>query len=449
MGDAMSRPDMQRYAARTEDPLTNAFDKKVATHASGSATMVPPPQIGQRLEQIRQIPRTGKSAAYIHVPFCETHCLYCGFYKKKYSEDDSHVYTDTLLEELKMWQDDPVQKSGPIHAVYLGGGTPTALEAVDMGRVLAGVRKYLPLANDCEITVEGRIQNFDKEKIRACMDNGVNRFSLGVQTFDTALRQSMKRLASREVVIDKLSELRDLDQAAIIIDLIYGFPGQTKEMWEHDILTLHELEIDGGDLYQLQIFPGTPLHGAIEHGKMEDGLDVATRAHLYDFGCDLMEREQYRRLSVNHWGRTLRERNIYNHLMRSPAHCLAFGPGAGGNLNGYSTMSEGDYGKWKAIVAEGRKPVKMLFQQGEHAVLEKTITGEFELCRINPTRLGKQFDLDLADCLQPLFSQWTEARLLEENGDWLRLTRAGQFWQVNLAQLTIDYLHQTILKEKK
>ncbi len=445
----MSKIDLEPYFAKTEDPLTSAFEKKITTHPGGTASMVPPPMIEKTISEIRNTTRTGKSAAYIHIPFCETHCLYCGFYKKKYDAEQSHVYTDTLLNELKMWHDEPIQQTAPIHAVYLGGGTPTSLEAADLGRILDGVRKYLPLANDCEITVEGRIRNFDHDKIKACIDNGANRFSLGVQTFDTKLRQSMKRLAKREDVMNKLTELRDLDQAVVVIDLIYGFPGQTREMWKHDIETLHQLELDGGDLYQLQIFPKTPLQIAIEKGKMEDGLDVPTRAHLYDYGCDLMEAAFYRRLSVNHWGRTLRERNIYNHLMRSPAHCLPFGPGAGGSLCGYSLMTEGDYNSWKEIVNKGKKPVKMLFKQGPHSLLEKTITGDFELLRLNPTDLGKKFDLDLANCLQPLFDQWTEAGLLEKDREWLHLTRAGQFWQVNLSQLTLDYLQQTLLKENK
>ncbi len=443
----MPQIDLEPYFAKTEDPLTSAFAKKITTHPGGTASMVPPPEIEKRITAIRSTTRTGKSAAYIHIPFCETHCLYCGFYKKRYNTEESHIYADTLLAELKMWHDDPIQQTAPLHAVYLGGGTPTSIEAVDIGRILEGVHKYLPLANDCEITVEGRIQNFDHDKIKACIDNGANRFSLGVQTFDTKLRQSMRRLAKREKVIDKLVELRDLDQAVVVIDLIYGFPGQTKELWQHDIETLLQLELDGGDLYQLQIFPKTPLQVAIEKGKMEEGLDVPTRARLYDYGCGLMETAQYRRLSVNHWARTSRERNIYNHLMRSPAHCLPFGPGAGGNLCGYSLMTEGDYDTWKETVAKGKKPVKMLFHQGQHSLLEKTITGEFELLRINPTDLGNRFDLDISNCLQPLFNQWIEAGLLSRDGEWLHLTRAGQFWQVNLSQLTLNYLQQTLLKE--
>ncbi|PID75672.1 MAG: heme anaerobic degradation radical SAM methyltransferase ChuW/HutW [Deltaproteobacteria bacterium] len=444
----MTAIDLKPYFAKTGDPLTGAFEKKITTHPGGSATMVPPPLIEKTLPTLRATARKGKSAAYIHIPFCETHCLYCGFYKKRYNAEESHAFADTLIAELEMWKDDPVQKSAPIHAVYLGGGTPTSIEAVDIGRILAAVRKNLPLANDCEVTVEGRIQKFDEEKVAACIDNGANRFSIGVQTFDTQLRQSMQRLADRETVIKKLEQLRDLDQAVLVIDLIYGFPGQTWEMWQHDIETLQSLEIDGGDLYQLQVFPKTPLQKAIQNKKMEEALDVPTRARLYDFGCDLMEKAQYHRLSVNHWGRTTRERNIYNHLMRSPAHCIPFGPGAGGNVCGFSLMTDSDYDGWKNAIAEGRKPVKMMFKEGPYGKLEKTITGEFELCRINPVIIGNRFDLDLAKCLQPLFEQWTEAGLLSREEEWLHLTRAGQFWQVNLSQLTLNYLQQTLLKEK-
>ncbi len=446
----MTAIDMEKYFAKTEDPLTSAFEKKIATHPGGSSsTMVPPPMIEQKLSTVRSSTRTGKGAAYIHVPFCETHCLYCGFYKKRYNVEESHAFADSLIAELKMWKDDPVQQTTPIHAVYLGGGTPTSLETEDIARVVAAIGEYLPLANDCEITMEGRIQNFDADKIKACIDNGVNRFSLGVQTFNTELRQSMQRLADRETVIKKLSELRDMDQAVVVLDLIYGFPGQTREMWQHDIETLQSLEIDGGDLYQLQVFPKTPLDTAIKNKKFEPALDVPQRARLYDFGCDLMEKAQYKRLSVNHWGRTTRERNIYNHLMRSPSNCIPFGPGAGGEVCGYAMMTEGDYDKWKAAIAEGKKPVKMMFQQGPYNKLEKTLTGEFELCRLNLVDIGRKFDLELSECLKPVFDQWTEAGLLQKDGDWLHLTRAGQFWQVNLAQLTLDYLKQTLLKEKK
>lgn len=437
------------HAREGVDPLTEAFDGKVIVHPGGASRAVDAQDMADTYAALEKRPRTGKTAAYIHIPFCETHCLYCGFYRKRYDAAQSRAYADALIAELRMGAETPLQAEGPVHAVYLGGGTPTSLEAPDLKRILIAIKENLPLANDCEITVEGRIQNFGSEKMEACLAGGANRFSLGVQTFDTALRQSMKRMADREHVIASLCGLRSYDEAAVVIDLIYGFPRQTMEMWEEDIRTMESLEIDGADLYQLNIFPGTPLHGAIEKGRLPQGIDTKGRARMYAKGVDMLADARYRRVSVNHWGRTSRERNLYNHMMKSPAHCLAFGPGAGGNLHGYFYFMETDYDAWRnAIMEEKRKPIAMMQRHRSWGILEKTITGELELCRIDFEKIGNQFGLPLANALSPLYGQWARAGLVEPDGRWWELTTAGQFWQVNLAQLTINYLYRTLLKEE-
>ena len=436
------------FADESADPLTRAFSESNVIHPGGKAKVLPENEVANRYAALLREPRSGKTAVYIHVPFCETHCLYCGFYRKRYDEAQSRHYADALITELQAASDSPCQSGGPVHAVYLGGGTPTALEAVDLKRILVAVGQTLPLANDCEITVEGRIRNFGPEKMQACLEGGANRFSIGVQTFDTAVRQSMKRMADKEEVIRGLTRLAAYDEAAVVIDLIYGFPAQTMAMWEADINTLLGLKIDGADLYQLKTFPGTPLHAAIEKGKLPPAADRAQKARMYAQAVEMMDAAMYRRLTVNHWGRTTRERNIYNHMMKSPAHCLAFGPGAGGSLSGHFFFLEADYAKWRtAVMDEGRKPIAMMQSPTAAGPLEKTITAELELCRINLGHIGTAFDLPIAQTLAPLFDQWTQAGLLEKKENWFVLTTAGQFWQVNLAQLTINYLFHTLLKE--
>ena len=322
--DDMKEALREYFAKEGVDPLTQAFDRKKTVHPGGMGRPIPQAQQADLLTMLVSHGRKGKSAAYIHVPFCQTRCLYCGFFNKGFNESESALYTDSLIRELQLWSDQPVQQQGPVHAVYFGGGTPTALEAPDLKRLLTAVSQYLPLANDCEITMEGRVFNFGTNKIETCLAGGVNRFSIGVQTFDTALRQSMKRVDERETVIDMLSNLNAYDEAAVVIDLIYGFPNQTMALWEEDIRTFLSLNLDGIDLYQLNIFQNTPLFSAIQQEKLPAGLDVPTRARMYARGCEILAENQYRRLSVNHWGRATRERNIYNHLMRSPSHCLAF-----------------------------------------------------------------------------------------------------------------------------
>ncbi len=436
------------FANESADPLTKAFEKPMVVHPGGKTAPLPPPKVQETYIKLLETPRSGKTAVYIHVPFCETHCLYCGFYRKRYDAEQSHEYTEALITELSASADTPCQTQGPVHSIYIGGGTPTALEADDLKRILLTLKDTLPLANDCEITVEGRLRNFGPDKMEACLEGGANRFSLGVQTFDTKIRQSMQRMADKEEVIKGLTQLASYDQAVVIIDLIYGFPSQTMEMWEADINTLLGLEIDGADLYQLKTFPGTPLFTAIKNEKMPPAADQDQMARMYARGVEMMDGAMYRRLTANHWGRTTRERNIYNHMMKSPADCLAFGPGAGGSLHGHFLFNESDYGKWRtAVMEEGRKPIAMMQVPTSSGPLEKTITAEMELCRINLERIGTTFGLPLAENLSPLYDQWVRAGLLEKKGDWFVLTTAGQFWQVNLAQLTINYLLQTLLKE--
>ncbi len=432
------------FAKESDDPIVDAFDKKAAVHpGGGKSAPLPPPKAQKAFQSILSQPRQGKSTVYIHIPFCETQCLYCGFYRKRYDAEQSRAYTDTLITELQATADSPLQSQGPIHAVYLGGGTPTSLEAADLKRILCAIRQNLPLANDCEITVEGRIVNFGPKKMEACLEAGANRFSIGVQTFDTALRTRMKRVADQNAVIEGLKQLRSYDQAAVIVDLIYGFPDQTMESWETDLKILADLMIDGVDLYQLNIFPGTPLHTAIKNQKMSPGIDRKARARMFEKGVQFMEQAMFHRLSTNHWGRTSRERNLYNQLVKGPSHCLPFGPGAGGNAHGHFFFLQPDYEKWKHLVTEEKcKPIAMMQVSGENDILEKTIASELELCRINFTALGDEFHLPLEAILKDLYTQWEKAGLVTRQHQWWVLTTAGQFWQVNLAQLTINYLQQ-------
>lgn len=437
------------FADKSKNILTHAFTKPLDAHPEGEAKKLPKDQIDKRFLNLHQNKRKGKTCAYIHVPFCESHCLYCGFYRKRYDDAaQSNQFTDALIADLRSLEHTPCQSEGPVHAVYIGGGTPTALEADDLERILKTLPETMPLANDCEITVEGRIRNFGPKKMEACLRGGANRFSIGVQTFDTDLRQSMGRLSDKDEVIKGLTTLTGYNQAAVVIDLIYGFPTQTMAMWESDIKTLTDLELDGADLYQLKILSGTPLSKAIEKGKMPKPPERPQRARMYARGVEMMDNAMYKRLTVNHWGRSSRERNLYNHMVKGPAQCLAFGPGGGGNLGGYFFFIESDFEKWKkAVMEEKRKPIAMMRELSPQNTLEKTIASELELCRISPEKIGDRFGVPLADVLAPLYSQWTSAGLMETKGDWNVLTTAGQFWQVNLAQLTINYLRHTLFSD--
>ena len=434
------RDDPNRFFAKEGvDPLTHAFEGKIAVHPGLGGKPIAEEERGEILRSLMDRPRSGKSVAYIHVPFCETHCLYCGFFNSGYQKEQSRVYTDTLIRELAIWRDSRAQSSGPLHAVYFGGGTPTALEPDDMKRMLDAVRSSLPLANDCEVTIEGRSSNLTKERIEACLEGGANRFSLGVQSFHTDIRQAMGRRSTKEQLIERLSLLQSYNQEAVIVDLIYGFPMQTMELWLEDIAVAQSLNLDGADCYQLNVYKTSPLAKAIESGKLPSGADIPAQGKMFEAGVAAMESAFYRRLSISHWGRTPRERNIYNQYVKGGAHCLAFGPGSGGSLHGHFYFNTPDYAAWQEKVNAGQKPVAMLQKPGTNAPLYKAMAEDMEQARLDLPRLERDFAKPLTQVLTPLLGQWERAGLVRAFGKSYVLTLAGQFWQVNLSQLLMEY----------
>ena len=353
MNEALQTKGVEAYFADASDPLHKAFIAKAAVHSGPGGR----PLIGEEAEKAidshYDTPRSGRSLAYIHVPFCETRCLYCMFYQNPWKEEATTEYAKQLVKELELWSDRAAQNAAPINALYFGGGTPTAFSPDDIRLVMGAVKKYLPLANDCEITLEGRIHNFSDAKMDAAIESGVNRFSLGVQTFNTQIRQSVMRVDDRDTIIRRLDKLCSYNNASVVCDMIYGFPGQTMEVWEDDLKTAASLHLDGVDCYQLNVFEKSPLARYIANGKLPRAATSDEKADFFAKSVEYFTSQNWRRLSNNHWGRTIRERNIYNAWGKSACDCLAFGCGAGGRLAGYSYMMERKLADYYRLLGEG------------------------------------------------------------------------------------------------
>lgn len=438
------------FAREGVDPLRYAFAHKSAVHAGAGGSPLPHEDALPTWEALSNRPDCShRRTVYIHIPFCQSRCLFCGFFMRLLKEGDSLCYTDALLREIEQVSGLPAVISHPIHAVYLGGGTPTALEAGDLRRLIETVRCTLPLANDCEITVEGRITDFGHDKMQACIAGGANRFSIGVQSFDTRVRQGVGRIADRAEVLRGLKALTDLDQGAVIIDLIYGLPGQTMAIWEKDLRTLiEETDLNGADLYQLNVFKGGPLIKAVDQGRLPAPADIPMQAEMFLRAREIMTRARFRHISMCHWGRGLRERSLYNSLIRYGATCIPIGCGAGGRLHGHYFFQEGNLEAYYRHVGAGEKPVATAILLPKYSPLFREMVGEMEMGRVDLLDLGRQYDLDLETVFSPLLMQWGKIGLVRLPGDgWIELTVAGEFWNVNLAQALIDYL-QHYLKEE-
>lgn len=376
---------------------------------------------------------TGPRLAYVHVPFCVNHCLFCGFYRNRANGQAMTEYVDAVIAEIR--QDSLRQGVAdvPVEAVYIGGGTPSALSPMDLARLLGTLRESLPLAPDCEITVEGRVFDFDSEKIDACIEAGANRFSIGIQSFDTTLRRRMGRKASREEAISFMGDLAQRGDAAVVCDLIYGLPGQTDRIWQDDVALCHEIGLDGVDLYCLTLQAGSPLALSIEKGALPEAASHEVALERYRQGGGMLEALGWKRLSQAHWGRTDGERNRYNSATKAGADCLAYGAGAGGLLAGHRFMQEAATGHFQDRTAQGEKPISGMLAPVRHHQVCTWLMAALEDGAVSLEALEHRVAPGFAAALSPLLQHWSGLDLLKIDAGCLTLSAAGRYWHNNLA----------------
>ncbi len=429
------------FGNETGDPLRFAFDSKRVIHPTVRGNIVPKKDFLSLWNNLAgQYCKGSKRAVYIHIPFCQTRCLYCGFFQNFANPYLENSYIETLTAEIEMASGLPLISSHPNHAVYIGGGTPSALSAKNIQKLLKTVHSNLPLANDCEITFESRFHEFDNEKIEACLGGGVNRFSLGVQSFDRTVRKGIGRIDGIEAIFEKLQYLLKLDNAAVVIDLMYGLPQQSMEVWRADVSGLIESRIDGGDLYQLNVFGDSKLKEAVDRGLLSPPSKTSEQALMFKQGVEIMEKARYKRLSINHWSRNTRERNLYNQLSKSNAVTIPFGAGAGGKIEGYAFFIDRDVNSYIQRIDKGEKPLMFMASPLDEHELYSDIIVQMDIGALDIAGLSSKYGIDLNDLLSPLFSSWQAKDLIKMTDGFLELTIAGQFWYVNLTQALLDWL---------
>ena len=204
---------------------------------------------------------------YIHIPFCSSICTYCDFAKLYYNSKWVNSYLDSLAKEIKS-----IYKNEVIKTIYIGGGTPSSLNIEELNRLFEIIKEF-KLDNDYEFTIECNIENIDKEKALLFYKKGVNRISIGVQTFNPKYLKFLGRNHTKEEVIKKIDMLKDIGFNNINIDLMYAFPSETLEELEEDINEFLKLDINHISTYSLMIEPNTIIYNK-RINSIEEEIDA-------------------------------------------------------------------------------------------------------------------------------------------------------------------------------
>jgi len=381
-------------------------------------------------------------ALYVHVPFCHHHCTFCPFYINQTRKGFSKDYTKLLLREIEITADvlKNVADKREVATVYFGGGTPTDLDEADMVSVMRSLFDHFKIPKTAEFTIEGRITGFTRSKAKAWTAAGANRFSLGIQSANTVLRRQLGRISSREEIETSLQDICE-SGSSIIIDMLYGLPGQTREILLNDIKFISErTAIDGLDLYELRIFPGSPLYKAISIGRIPTPPAFVDKAMMFSAAYDALEAAGFEHFSPRHWRRNPKEKSLYNRLAGLQSDMIPFGSAAGGRIHAISLGNARDIQTYREKIEAGEKPLGRIMEsplQPPPAGFNQTLDSYGKKICLPPTDLWPESHRFMAE---KLLSQWQKAGLLLKTDDGLRLTAAGFFWNKKMQGLIKDFL---------
>ncbi|MDE6022867.1 MAG: radical SAM family heme chaperone HemW [Muribaculaceae bacterium] len=201
---------------------------------------------------------------YIHIAYCRKKCLYCDFFSAGERIADWHRYTDALIAELNERIE---EMTCPLQTIYVGGGTPSLIPEDDFNRLIDALRPFA--GNVVEFTIEVNPDDVCQEKLELWKRGGVNRISIGIQSFDNQLLSIVGRQHDAKTANDAYNLARQYFDN-ISIDLMFGLPGQTVKMWENDVEEAIRLKPKHISAYSLMYEPGTALTALRDKGRLEE-----------------------------------------------------------------------------------------------------------------------------------------------------------------------------------
>ena len=233
---------------------------------------------------------------YIHIPFCKSRCKYCDFFSTTHLQKQAQ-YVEALLAE---WQIRQHEATEPIHTIYIGGGTPSTLDTAALARILQAILGTCTDHRPHEITIEANPGDITLEKAQAWRAMGINRLSMGIQSFQDHLLQLIGRRhnANQAIQAVQLAQAAGFDN--ISIDLMYALPDQTMQMWQQDVQQALSLGVQHISSYGLIYEDGTVLTTLLEHGQIE-AVDEDTEMHMYDYLVEELTANGYTHYEVSNF----------------------------------------------------------------------------------------------------------------------------------------------------
>lgn len=378
------------------------------------------------IEPIERLLET--ASLYLHVPFCHTRCYYCDFNTYAGMLPLREPYVRALLTEINLigklaqLPDGSPRRS---RTIFFGGGTPSLLNVAQINRLLQACFTSFAVDADAEITLEANPGTLTQEQLSGLRTAGVNRLSMGAQSFDAALLKSLGRIHTPDEITQAVTYARAAGFTSINLDFMFGLPDQTMQHWRDTLKRALDLRPEHFSLYSLIIEEGTPFYAWAHDGRITPG-DEDLCADMYEYADELLQQAGYLNYEISNWSLPgHHSRHNLTYWQNLPYFGL--GAGAYSYFGGRRFSNERDPLKYARILKTQRTPevesetVDRSQEMSETAFLAlRTALG------LHLPTFERRFSLPFSQFVGDRLRIVEEAGLLEHENGWLRLSKRGR-----------------------
>lgn len=365
---------------------------------------------------------------YLHVPFCHTRCHYCDFNTYAGILPLKEPYVKALLIEIEQAGTLAQQTNGTprrARTIFFGGGTPSLLSTTQIARLLTACHRAFTVDTHAEITLEANPGTLSQEYLTKLRATGVNRLSMGAQSFDATLLQTLGRIHSPEEIRQAVHHARAADFTSINLDFMFGLPGQTMHHWHDTLEQALALEPEHLSLYSLIIEEGTPFYTWTHEGRITPA-DEDLCADMYEYADERLHAAGYQNYEISNWALPGHQSH-HNLTYWQNLPYLGMGAGAYSSFGGKRFSNVREPIEYISLLNRQQRPeLESEIVEQAQEISETAFLGLRTAMGIHLPTFEQRFGKPLAHFVGNRLDIVKEAGLLEQTQDWLRLSKRGR-----------------------
>ncbi len=366
-----------------------------------------------------------KLGLYLHFPFCISKCPYCDFNSYQLKEDNQiSSYISALYQEITSYSQ-KLKKSN-IKTIYMGGGTPTILSSVQIYNILEFCKDKFTIDKNAEITIEANPGTLDGEKIKLLIESGINRLSLGAQSFNNLFLKKLGRIHDTQDIIDSYFLAREMGFDNINIDIMFALPDQTTEDFQATLKKAVSLKPDHLSLYNLTIKPGTEYYENYKRNTLKLPSEDE-EFDMYNWAINFLKENNFEHYEIANFAHP-HKRSLHNLIYWQNQPYLGIGAGAYSFIRGYRYMNYENPERYIKEIMSGKLPI----DHGEKLSLRKRmietiILGLRTKDGVSYKKYKTRFGINLNDIFSKQIDKLVNLGLLKKDDCKIKLTKRGIF----------------------